>query len=161
MVFFVLPLENSWLSTYPRVRSRAGCDLNRHGFRVVMLRYLRITHLAIIDKVEVEFREGLNVLTGETGAGKSILVGALDLLLGARAGQDVIRSGEEEADIEALFEIPDSRSLPGDLPVESAGELLLSNSQIRAIQVLRQRQSGDSGYAAGNRTGSGEHFRPA
>lgn len=97
-----------------------------------MLRYLKVSHLAIIDKVEVEFREGLNVLTGETGAGKSILIGALDLLLGARAGQDIIRSGEEEAEIEALFEIPDSRSLPGDLPVDSSGELLLTRKILKS-----------------------------
>lgn len=91
-----------------------------------MLSYLKVSHLAIIDKVDVEFRSGFNVLTGETGAGKSILIGALNLLLGARAGQDMIRTGEEEAEIEALFEIPDGRALPGDLALGSGGELLLS-----------------------------------
>ena len=65
-----------------------------------MLKYLSISNLAIIDKIEVEFREGLNALTGETGAGKSILIGALDLLLGAKASADIIRTGEEEAHVE-------------------------------------------------------------
>src|SRR4051812_33278888 len=69
-----------------------------------MLRFLRIRHLAVIDSVEVEFDPGLNVLTGETGAGKSILVEAVGLLLGGRASADLVRTGEESAAIEALFE---------------------------------------------------------
>ncbi len=69
-----------------------------------MLRFLRITHLAVIDTAEVEFGPGLNVLTGETGAGKSILVEAVGLLLGGRASADMVRTGEELATIEAIFE---------------------------------------------------------
>src|SRR5882762_7328821 len=69
-----------------------------------MLRFLRIKRLAVIDSVEVEFGSGLNVLTGETGAGKSILVEAVGLLLGGRASGDLVRTGEEAAAIEAIFE---------------------------------------------------------
>jgi DNA repair protein RecN (Recombination protein N) len=69
-----------------------------------MLRFLRVTHLAVIDSAEVEFEAGLNVLTGETGAGKSILIGAVGLLLGGRASGDLVRTGEEMATIEAIFE---------------------------------------------------------
>jgi DNA repair protein RecN (Recombination protein N) len=69
-----------------------------------MLRFLRIKHLAVIDSVELEFDRGLNVLTGETGAGKSILVGAVSLLLGSRASGDLVRTGEQVATIEAIFE---------------------------------------------------------
>src|SRR2546425_4035424 len=69
-----------------------------------MLRFLRIQHLAVIDSVEVEFDPGFNVLTGETGAGKSILVEAVGLLLGGRASGDLVRTGEDSAAIEALFE---------------------------------------------------------
>src|SRR5262249_59825636 len=69
-----------------------------------MLRFLRIQHLAVIDSVEVEFDPGLNVLTGETGAGKSILVEAVGLLLGGRASGELVRTGEDTASIEALFE---------------------------------------------------------
>ena len=69
-----------------------------------MLRFLRISQLAVIDAVEVEFDPGLNVLTGETGAGKSILVEAVGLLLGGRASGDLVRTGEETAIIEAIFE---------------------------------------------------------
>jgi DNA repair protein RecN (Recombination protein N) len=69
-----------------------------------MLRFLRIKHLAVIDTVELEFDAGLNVLTGETGAGKSILVEAVGLLLGGRASGELVRTGEQAAAIEAIFE---------------------------------------------------------
>src|SRR5262252_9070076 len=69
-----------------------------------MLRFLRVRHLAVIDAVEVEFDAGFNVLTGETGAGKSILVEAVGLLLGGRASGDLVRTGEDSATIEAIFE---------------------------------------------------------
>jgi DNA repair protein RecN (Recombination protein N) len=65
---------------------------------------LRLENYAVIDNVAVEFASGLNLLTGETGAGKSILIDALDLLLGDKASSDVIRSGTERAVISAVFE---------------------------------------------------------
>ncbi|HET9193542.1 MAG TPA: DNA repair protein RecN [Vicinamibacterales bacterium] len=80
-----------------------------------MLRFLRIRNLAVIESVEVEFEPGFNVLTGETGAGKSILVEAVGLLLGARASSDLVRTGEAQATIEAIFE--DHRE-PGAGPLE-------------------------------------------
>ncbi len=70
-----------------------------------MLRFLTIKRLAVIDSVQVEFDPGLNVLSGETGAGKSILVEAVGLLLGGRASGDLVRTGEETATIEAIFEV--------------------------------------------------------
>src|SRR6186997_2357919 len=69
-----------------------------------MLRLLRIRNLAVIESAEVEFGPGFNVLTGETGAGKSILVEAVGLLLGGRASGELVRTGEELATIEAIFE---------------------------------------------------------
>jgi DNA repair protein RecN (Recombination protein N) len=69
-----------------------------------MLRFLRIRNLAVIEGVDVEFEPGFNVLTGETGAGKSIVVEAVALLLGARASADLVRTGEPHAAIEAIFE---------------------------------------------------------
>ncbi|MCK4507753.1 MAG: DNA repair protein RecN, partial [Desulfuromonadales bacterium] len=70
-----------------------------------MLLNLIINNFAIIDRLEVEFGEGFNVLTGETGAGKSIIMGAVGLLLGDRASPDLVRSGAEEATVEALFDV--------------------------------------------------------
>jgi DNA repair protein RecN (Recombination protein N) len=71
---------------------------------LAMLRFLSVRHLAVIDRLEVEFGPGLNVLTGETGAGKSMLVEAIDLLVGGRASADLVRTGEEQATIQAIFE---------------------------------------------------------
>src|SRR4029078_6570057 len=75
-----------------------------------MLRFLSVRHLAVIDLAEVEFEPGLNVLTGETGAGKSILVEAIDLLVGGRASADLVRTGEDHATIQAIFDVPGSVS---------------------------------------------------
>jgi DNA repair protein RecN (Recombination protein N) len=69
-----------------------------------MLAYLRIRGLALLEDVTLELGAGFNVLTGETGAGKSIIVGALSLLRGARAKSDAIRDGNEAAELEAQFE---------------------------------------------------------
>lgn len=69
-----------------------------------MLVSLSVKNLALIDVTEVEFKEGLNILTGETGAGKSILIGSINLALGERADKDIIRTGADHALIELLFE---------------------------------------------------------
>ena len=69
-----------------------------------MLRTLRIRNLAVIEAVEVELDPGFTALTGETGAGKSILVEAVGLLLGGRASSDLVRTGTDTATIEAVFE---------------------------------------------------------
>ena len=68
-----------------------------------MLSELRITNFAIIDHVRFSFAPGFNVLTGETGAGKSIIIDAVDMLLGGKAGQEVIRAGEPHCEVEGLF----------------------------------------------------------
>src|ERR1700675_4745108 len=68
---------------------------------------LRLENYAVIDNLAVEFAAGLNLLTGETGAGKSILIDALALLLGDKASADVIRAGADRAVISAVFEIDD------------------------------------------------------
>ena len=70
-----------------------------------MLVELRLENYAVIDSLAVEFGSGLNLLTGETGAGKSILIDALALLLGDKASSDVIRSGTERAVLSAVFEL--------------------------------------------------------
>ncbi len=77
-----------------------------------MLKELNIRNLAIIDDLTVRFEKGLNVLTGETGAGKSIIVDALGLALGDRAQNDLIKAGEKEATIQAYFELEDDSVFP-------------------------------------------------
>jgi DNA repair protein RecN (Recombination protein N) len=94
-----------------------------------MLRFLRVKHLAVINTVEVEFDSGLNVITGETGAGKSILVEAVGLLLGGRASGELVRTGEESAVVEAIF--------------ETAGEELLIRREIGAQGRSRAFINGD------------------
>lgn len=99
-----------------------------------MLRYLKISNLAIIDEVEVEFADGFNVLTGETGAGKSILIGALNLLLGEKISPDLIRTDADEAYVEGLFEIAEDELVARDLDQIdfSAGELILARRIFRS-----------------------------
>jgi len=71
-----------------------------------MLIQLTISNFAIIGHLEIHFKPGLNILSGETGAGKSIIINAVNLILGGRASAELIRSGAEEARVEALFQVP-------------------------------------------------------
>jgi len=95
-----------------------------------MLEQLNITNFALIDDIEVELAPGLNVFTGETGAGKSIIVGALKLALGHRASSDTVRSGTTQARIEALFrevEQPEVAGLLDEMGLDgSSDELILA-----------------------------------
>jgi len=72
----------------------------------MMLIQLSVENIAIIEKLTVELEDGLNILTGETGAGKSILIDAVNALLGGRVLRDMIRTGEEKAKVEAVFQAP-------------------------------------------------------
>ena len=78
-----------------------------------MLKELSIRNFAIIDDLQIDFRSGLTILSGETGAGKSIILNAVNLLRGSRASADLVRSGAESAELEALFEIGHSSRAAG------------------------------------------------
>lgn len=88
--------------------------------RLGVLKLLRISNIAVISGVEIEFGPGLNLLTGETGAGKSILVDALSVLIGGRASSELVRTGESEGAVEGVLEAPplalalEARGLPRD-----------------------------------------------
>ncbi len=84
-----------------------------------MLRTLKIKNLALVDDVQVGFNDGLNVITGETGAGKSLMIGALRLLLGERADKSMIRTGETSCSVYAEFGLHDSS--PVDAVLEDVG----------------------------------------
>ncbi len=93
-----------------------------------MLRLLSIENFALIDRLEVEFDAGLNLITGETGSGKSILVDAVGLLIGQRASVEMIRSGFEKARVEGLFEVPAHHPALARLAgagIEARGEILI------------------------------------
>jgi len=68
-----------------------------------MLESLHVKNIALIDETEVEFTKGLNILTGETGAGKSLVIGSIQLALGGKADKSLIRNGAEYALVELLF----------------------------------------------------------
>ena len=104
-----------------------------------MLRFLSIRNLAVIDRLELEFEPGLNVLTGETGAGKSILVGAVGLLVGGRASAELVRTGEDQAAIEAVFEDPDGRELMvrRDISSQSGRSRAFMNGALVTSTALR------------------------
>src|SRR5581483_8719746 len=92
-----------------------------------MLRELRIKNFAVIDEVGLELQAGLNIITGETGAGKSIILNALGLIAGERGSTDVIRSQQEEASVEALFDsLPEEvEARLGAAGFEADGELVI------------------------------------
>ena len=92
-----------------------------------MLTRFHVRNYALLDEIAIDFRPGLNVLTGETGAGKSILLGALGLILGNRATSDMIRTGADTATIEALFDVAGSTindRLPADIECDE-GTLII------------------------------------
>ncbi len=76
-----------------------------------MLEFLKVKNIALIDELEIEFGEGLNLLTGETGSGKSIIVDSLGMLTGERVSSDLIKSGRETAQVEGLFSLPEGGQL--------------------------------------------------
>ena len=94
-----------------------------------MLRELRIKNFAIIDEVVLQLGQGLNIITGETGAGKSIILSALGLISGERGSSDIIRHKEEEATVEALFET---------VPLSLSGQLSEAGFDIDGELVIKR-----------------------
>ncbi len=97
-----------------------------------MLKHLHIRNIALIDDLHIDFSEGLNVLSGETGAGKSIIVDSLNLVLGERADRELIKAGTDKADVEATFEIGQHKRvkqllLDNELE-DMGGELVISRA---------------------------------
>src|ERR671927_1378802 len=97
-----------------------------------MLIELRVENLLLIERAELRLEEGLNAITGETGAGKTVLAHALDLLLGGRPRAGIVRPGAREAYVEGVFELPPGALDEPELAElreridESADELLLA-----------------------------------
>lgn len=101
-----------------------------------MLSYIHIKNIAIIEELEVEFNNGLNVLTGETGVGKSIIINAINFALGARASKDLIRKGSTSASCEMIFSLNE----------ENVNEILkLENIDVEDNEIVISRTLSDSG----------------
>src|SRR5258706_5995094 len=114
-----------------------------------MLDELSITNFAIIDELHVSFGPHLNVFTGETGAGKSIIVDALSALVGERAGSDVVRAGAERAIVEGIFDVARllNRSAADMAPrhndgADRAGQAAESGSLARGLAQLDNAAEG-------------------
>ena len=105
-----------------------------------MIRFLSIRNLAVIDALEVEFGPGLNVLTGETGAGKSIVVEAVGLLVGERASADLVRTGEDTAVVQAIVEPPEGGELIVRREVSAQGRSrAFIDDELVTTAALRER----------------------
>jgi len=99
-----------------------------------MLVQLTIKDFAIIDALSVSFSEGSNILSGETGAGKSIIINAVNLILGGRASPDLIRTGADRAVVEALFQVPEKSPLSGlfvEMGIPCSDEVLIKRTVSR------------------------------
>ena len=97
-----------------------------------MLSVLKIRNIAIIENAEIEFNKGFNVLTGETGAGKSIILDSINAVLGFRTSRELIRTGETEAEVTALF------SFVGEKTNERLKELGLPQNDDNSLLVTRK-----------------------
>ena len=97
-----------------------------------MLIHLHVKNLALIEEIEMEFGPGLNILTGETGAGKSILLGSMQLILGGKISRDMIRENAPYALVELLFEVKDekARSILKSLDIELEEDQILLSRKI-------------------------------
>lgn len=107
-----------------------------------MLSRLRVKNLALVENIAVEFKAGLNIITGETGAGKSILIGALNLLLGERADKSVIRTGEDACGVEAVFDLEEAGEV--DAALEEYGLDPCEDGQLVIRRIVKASGSGQN-----------------
>jgi DNA repair protein RecN (Recombination protein N) len=104
-----------------------------------MLELLRIRDLALIEDVELEFSPGLNALTGETGAGKSFIMRAVDFLMGERMDVKLVRPGKEKASVEALFVLPEGETvIRRELSAETGRSRVFINDQLSSQPTIRE-----------------------
>ena len=105
-----------------------------------MLSSIQIKDYALIENIHVEFDSGLNIITGETGAGKSILIGALSLLLGERASLETVRKGAQKSFVEGIFDVGDNDKLKeffSDVDIEQVNEIESEpNGKFKYIKII-------------------------
>jgi len=144
----------------PRLAEALGDSVGEGGLWYIapgkpdtfMLSWIRVRNLAVIEELQVDFGPGLNLLTGETGAGKTILIDALSLILGARASTELVRTGAEQAFVEAAFELDE---LPQPLiqrlseaGIDAEGSEILVRRELPAGKAGKGRVSVNSVAAA-------------
>ncbi len=109
-----------------------------------MIKFLRIKNLATIEDIELNFDEGFSILTGETGAGKSIIIDSIRLLLGEKGSADIIRTGKTEASVEAIFKLPQEKEelyIQRQISGEGGGKVYLNGI---LVPVKRLKEISDS-----------------
>ncbi len=146
--------------------ARSGSGAGAARLRILMLARLSIRDIVLIERLDIDFASGLAVLTGETGAGKSILLDAFALALGARGDAALVRHGAEQGQVTAAFEVP--RVASG---ARAAGRARHSGrgrtdpaprpARRRPHPRLRQRPAGQRAGVARARRGAGRNSRPA
>ena len=106
-----------------------------------MLFHLHVKNLALIDSAQVEFKEGLNILTGETGAGKSVIIGSVNVALGAKASKDLIRQGCDSAYVELVFSVTDGKKIKAlealDVCPDEEGLIIISKKITPARSISK------------------------
>ena len=129
-----------------------------------MLLELRVKNLALIEKAEVAFGEGLNILTGETGAGKSIIIGSVNMALGGKASRDMIRQGADYAYVELIFSVDDEekrkrlKEMEVELPEDKT---LIISKKIMAGHQQGQRRDRHGRKIKRNHKSADRHSRSA
>ena len=105
-----------------------------------MLLDLHVKNLALIERADIEFGDGLNILTGETGAGKSIIIGSVNIALGGKVPRDIIRTGADYAYIELVFSVTDpaKAELLKEMDVFPDGDGMVIISKDHAFQKRKQ-----------------------
>ncbi len=120
-----------------------GRNADKDERPLVMIRFLSIRDLAIVDGLDIELDNGFNVLTGETGAGKSIIIGALGLLAGERSSGDLVRTGAARAVVQATFEDRAGKEtiVRREIPVKGRGRIFIDDalSTASALRTLGRR----------------------
>src|SRR5881396_1407573 len=105
-----------------------------------MITFLKVRDLAIVEELAIEPGSGLNVLTGETGAGKSLLIDSLEFLRGARGSTEMIRAGSEKMEAEASFELPEELIVKREIGAGGRGRVLVNGSlmTVRELTALME-----------------------
>ena len=105
-----------------------------------MIEYLKISNLALLEEARIEFAGGFTAITGETGAGKSVMLGALSLLAGNRCGREIVRNGSDACRVEALLTFPDTSEI--DAFLESNGIQKCDDNSLVIARVISREKAG-------------------